>query len=106
MILSNLSGIASCCLQLRILAGMSPSGVADCGGFRHGQTGQPAGAASVRGRQTLIGGAVRALLTIILINWHIGAPCRRPCLLRQCRAQEPCEMEKGGREREARSDGL
>ena len=32
-------------------------------------------------------------------NWHIGAPsvCRRPCLLRRCRAQQLCDKEKGVR---------
>ena len=59
----------------------SMAGLSTSGGFRHGRTGQPPGAASVGGRNKRLSGAVRALLTIILGNWHIGAPCgrRRPC---------------------------
>ena len=58
------------------------------GRFRHGRTGQPPGAASVGGRHEQLLGASRALLTIILVNWHIGARCG--CSGR-CSAQKLCE---------------
>ena len=66
---------------------------ATSGRFRHGRIRQPPGAAFVHDKW----GAARALLSIIWGNWQIGAPygCRRPCLLRMCRAQKLYEKGKG-----------
>src|SRR4029434_761319 len=79
------------------------------GGFRHGRTGQPPGAALFHKTW----GAARALKKKIIwaakrfsIIYHItvcgiGAPCscRRLCSLRRCRGQILSEKGEGGRGR-------